>query len=171
MSVKGLKVKRAWGGCEKIASLIKREKDARIKERLQAVLWRLGNEDYTEIAKRLKRDIDTIREWIKKWNKAGYEGLFDKPKSGRPRILTKEETQEIIDEVNTIEKQGQETCNSIVKKIVEKFNKEISSDAVRAIFIKHGISWKKPEKVEYRRDEEQRKTFLKEFSKKNIQST
>ena len=60
MSIKGLNVKRTWGSCKKIDSLIKKEKDARIKERLQAVLWRLENEDYTKIAKRLKRHIDTV---------------------------------------------------------------------------------------------------------------
>jgi transposase len=169
MSAKGLNVKRTWGGCKKITDLIKKEKDARIKERLQAVLWRLENEDYTEIAKRLKRHIDTIRKWIKNWNKAGYEGLFDKPKSGRPAILNEEETKEIINEVNTIEKQGQKTCNSTAKRIAEKFNKEMSTDAVRAMFIKHGISWKKPEKIEYRRNEDQRKIFLEEFFKKDKQ--
>jgi transposase len=166
MSVKGLNVKRTWGGCKKIDSLIKKEKDARIKERLQAVLWRLENEDYTKIAKRLNRHIDTVRKWIKNWNKSGYDGLFDKPKSGRPTILNKEEIKEIVDEANTTEKQGRETCKSIAKKIVERFNKEMSTDAIRAMFIKYEISWKKPEKVDYRRDEDKRKTFLEDFFKK-----
>lgn len=170
MSIKGLNVKRTWGSAEKISTLIKKEKDARIKERLQAVSWRLDNISYTEIASRLKRHIDTVREWIRNWNKSGYEGLKDKPKSGRPTILNEKEIQEIIDEVNTVEKQGQETCKSIVKKIEERFNKEMSTDGVRAMLIKHKISWKKPEKVEYRRDEEKRKDFLEAFSKKNIQS-
>jgi transposase len=171
MCTKGLNVKRPWGSAEKINILIKKEKDARIKERLQAVLWRLENEDYTEIAKRLKRDIDTIRSWIKKWNKGGYEGLKDKPKSGRPTVLNKEETQEIVEELNATEKQGRETCKSIATKIIEKFNKKISTGALRKILIKHEISWKKPEKVDYRRDEQRRKTFIEGFSKKNIQSS
>ena len=170
MRVQGLKVKRTWGGTEKINNLIKKEKDARIKERLQAVLWRLESVTYTKISKRLKRDIDTVREWVKKWNKSGYKGLQDKPKSGRPTILNKEETQELVEELNTTEKQGRETCNSIVQKIVERFNKKMSTDGVRAMLLKYKISWKKPEKVDYRRDEKRRDAFLEEFSKKNIQS-
>lgn len=170
MRVQGLTVKRTWGGAKKINNLIKKEKDARIKERLQAVLWRFKNVTYTEISKRLERDIDTVREWIRKWNKGGYEGLKDKPKSGRPTILTEEETNEIVEEVNTTEKQGRETCKSIAKKIVDRFNKRMSTDAVRAMLIKYEISWKKPEKVDYRRDENKRNDFLEEFSKKNIQS-
>jgi len=46
----------------------------------------------------------------------------------------------------------------------------MSTDAVRAMLIKYEISWKKPEKVDYRRDENKRKDFLEKFSKKNIQS-
>ena len=171
MLAKGLNVKRTWGSGEKIDSLIKKEKDARIKERLQGVLWRLENIDYTEIAKRLKRNIDTVREWIKKWNKSGYDGLIDKPKSGRPTILSKDETKEIIDELNVKETQSRTTCKTVVKKITEKFNKKISEDAVRIMLHKYKISWKKPDKVDYRRDEEKRKLFLEEFSKKNLQFT
>lgn len=170
MFINGLNVKRSWGSRKKIAELIKKEKDARIKERLQAILWRLRNETYSEISRRLNRHIDTVREWVKNWNREGYEGLQDKPKSGRPTILNQEETNEIIEEVKTIEKQGRETCKSIAKKIVDKFNKEMSTDAVRAMLIKYEASWKKPEKVDYRRDENKRNDFLEEFSKKNIQS-
>jgi len=168
MSAKGLNVKRTWGSGEKINALIKKEKDARIKERLQGVLWRLENINYTEIAKRLKRSIDTVREWIKKWNKLGYAGLIDKPKSGRPAILDREETKEIVAELNVKEIQSRITCKSVVKKITEKFNKKISEDSVRIMFHKYKISWKKPDKVDYRRDENKRKLFLEEFSKKNI---
>jgi transposase len=168
MSTKGLNVKRTWGSREKIDSLIKKEKNARIKERLQGILWRLENEDYTEIAKRLKRSIDTVREWVKNWNKSGYDGLIDKPKRGRPTILNEEETKEIVDEANTTEKQSRITCNRIVKKIAEKFNKKMSADGVRAMLLKYRISWKKPDKVDYRRDEKRRNSFLGAFSKKNI---
>jgi len=168
MSAKGLNVKRTWGSGEKINVLIKKEKDARIKERLQAVLWRLENINYTEIANRLKRHIDTVREWVKKWNKSGYAGLIDKPKSGRPAILSKDETKEIVDELNVKETQSRTTCKTVVKKITEKFNKKISEDSVRIMLHKYKISWKKPDKVDYRRDENKRKLFLEEFSKKNI---
>ena len=170
MFVNGLNVKRSWGSRKKIAELIKKEKNARIKERLQAVLWRLKGSEYTDIANRLERSIDTVREWVKKWNKVGYEGLQDKPKSGRPTILTQEETNKIVEEVNRAEKQGRETCKLIAKEIVDRFNKKMSTDAVRAMLIKYEISWKKPDKVDYRRDENKRKDFLEEFSKKNVQS-
>jgi transposase len=170
MSRKGLNVKKTWGGIDKLNVLIKREKDARVKERLQAILWRLENITYTEIAKRLKRTIDTVREWIKNWNRTGYEGLIDKPKSGRPTILTSEETKEMADELNIKEKNSRITCKHIVNKISEKYQKTMSDEGVRTMLHRNNLSWKKPEKVDYRRNEKQRSNFLNEFSKKNIQS-
>ena len=165
---KGLKVKRTWGGIEKLNSLIKKEKDARVKERLQAVLWRLENTTYTEIAKRLKRTIDAVREWIKNWNKAGYEGLFDKPKSGRPTILTPEETKEIVEELKIREKESRTTCKHIVNKISERYQKTMSDEGVRTMIHRNNLSWKKPEKVNYKQDKKQRKQFIEDFSKKNL---
>jgi transposase len=168
MSAKGLNVKRTWGSREKINALIKKERDSRVKERLQGVLWRLENTTYTEIANRLKRTIDTVREWIKNWNKLGYAGLIDKQKSGRPSILSNTEVKEIVDELNVKETQSRITCKTLVQRITEKFNKQMSEDAVRTMIRKHNISWKKPDKVDYRRNEEQRKLFIEKFSKKNI---
>ena len=168
MSAKGLNVKRTWGSSEKINALIKKERDSRVKERLQGVLWRLENTTCTEIANKLKRTIDTVREWIKNWNKLGYAGLIDKPKSGRPSILSDTEVKEIVDELNVKETQSRITCKTLVQRITEKFNKQMSEDAVRTMLCKNNISWKKPDKVDYRRNEEQRKLFIEEFSKKNI---
>jgi len=169
MATKGLNVKRTWGGVEKLNSLIKKEKNARLKERLQAVLWRLGNVTYTEIAKRLKRSIDAVREWIKRWNKSGYNGLIDNPKSGRPCILNEDERKEIVDELNRKQQGSRITCKIVIKKIAGKFNKKISREAVRIMLLKHKISWQKPAKVDYRRDERQREIFLEDFFKKGIQ--
>ena len=169
MRIKGLNVKRTWGGIEKLNGLIKKEKDTRVKERLQAVLWRLENTTYTEIAERLKRTIDSVREWIKNWNKRGYEGLLDKPKSGRPTILTLEETKEIADELKIKVKESRTTCKHIVNKIAEKYQKKMSDEGVRTMLHRHRLSWKKPEKVNYRQDEEQRTQFIEDFSKKNLQ--
>lgn len=98
----------------------------------------------------------------------GYAGLIDKQKSGRPSILSNTEVKEIVDELNVKETQSRITCKTLVQRITEKFNKQMSEDAVRTMIRKHNISWKKPDKVDYRRNEEQRKLFIEKFSKKNI---
>ncbi len=163
MSRKGLEVKKTWGGKEKINVLIKSEKNSTVKERLQAVLWRLERETYTEISRRLKRRKNTISEWIKRWNRAGYEGIIDKPKSGRPLTLTIEEEKEIIETVNQSNKI---TCKILKFKIKDEFNKELTIGGVNAILHRNNLSWKKPKKKDYRQNEQDRKEYQEALKKR-----
>lgn len=156
MSRKGLEVKRTWGGKEKLKILIKAEKNSTVKERLQAILWRLENETYTEISGRLKRRKSTITDWIKRWNKGRYEGIIDKPKPGRPSILTPDEEKEIVETVN---QSTRITCKILKFKIKDEFDKELSIGGVNAILHRHKLSWKKPGKKDYRQNEQERREY------------
>ena len=156
MGRKGLNVKKTWGGKEKLLQLIKQEKEVRVKERLQSVLWRLGNTGYTEIAKRLNRSNDTITQWIKRWNKWGYEGLIDKVRSGRPLTLAPDEEKDIIETVN----QNDRITWKILKfKIKDEFGKELTIGGINAILHRNNLSWKKPKKKDYRQNEQDRKKY------------
>lgn len=163
MSRKGLNVKRTWGGKEKLNTLIKSEKNSTVKERLQAVLWRLEKETYTEISNRLKRRKNTITEWIKRWNKEGYEGLIDKQRSGRPLTLSSNEENIIIETVN---QSYRITCKILKFKIKDEFNKELTIGGVNAILHRHNLSWKKPKKKDYRQNEQDRKEYQQALKKR-----
>jgi transposase len=163
MGRKGLNVKKTWGGKDKLLLLIKQEKDVRVKERLQAVLWRLGNTNYTEIAKRLNRTNDTITQWIKRWNKESYEGLIDRKRSGRPLILASDEENEII---KTVNQSNRITCRILKFKIKDEFNKELTVSGINAILHKNNLSWKKPKKKDYRQNEQDRKEYQEALKKR-----
>jgi len=167
MAGKSINAKIIQGGIKKVDEMIKQEKDAKVKERLQAVIWRLQKVKPSEIALRLRRDANTISRWIKNWNKQGYEGLLDKPRPGRPTILDLDEQQEVIELVEN-RKEGRITSKIISVKIKENFNKEISQERVRVLLNKSGLSWKKPKKEDYRKDEEKRKSFINELEKKSV---
>jgi len=162
MSVKGLNVKRTWGGKEKLASLIKKEQSARVKERLQAILWRLENETYTEIANRLKRRKNTITAWIVRWNKGGYEGILDTPNAGAIPKLTPAQEKEVIDTVN---QSTRITCKILKFQIQDKFDKEYTIGGINAMLHRHNLSWKKPKKKDYRQNEQQRKEYQESLKK------
>lgn len=166
MNKKGLNVKRTWGGTKKIDELIKKEKNPKVKERLQAVLWRLKNEDYTEICKRLNRDNNTVSRWIKRWNQSGYEGLFDKPRSGRPPILNENEKKQLLEKVNNPEYKTRITCKILCFQIKEDFGKELTDEAIRVMLHKHNLSWKKPKKKDYRQNEQKRKEYQEALKKR-----
>lgn len=166
MLKKGLNVKRTWGGKEKLKNLIKKEKDTRIKERLQTVLWRLENESYTEICKRLNRDNNTVSNWIKRWNKDGYDGLIDKQRTGRPTVLNPDEQKQVLDRVNNLEDRTRITCKILCLQIKEDFSKELTDEAVRKFLHKHNLSWKKPKKADYRQNEELKQEFIDALKKR-----
>ena len=163
MSKKGLNVKRTWGGREKIKELIKKEKNIRVKERLLSILWRLKGKTYTEISENLNKHNITITEWVKRWNKKGYEGLLDKLKSGRPLTLTSDEEKEVIETVN---QSARITCKILKFKIKDEFNKELTIGGINAILRRNKLSWKKPKKKDYRQNEEQRKEYQDSLKKR-----
>ncbi|MEW6558431.1 MAG: helix-turn-helix domain-containing protein [Nanoarchaeota archaeon] len=167
MAGKPINAKIIKGGINKVEEMVRQEKDPKVKERLQAVLWRMQKVQPSEIARRLNREPNTISRWLTKWNKQGYEGLLDKTKPGRPTILSLDEQQKVIEIVEN-RKQGRITSKIISIKIKEKFNKEISKERVRVFLNKSGLSWKKPQKEDYRKDEEKRKNFISELEKKSI---
>jgi transposase len=49
-----------------------------------------------EIAKIVRKDEQTVRRWIKRYNAEGIQGLFDAPRSGTPVKVTSEYRAELI---------------------------------------------------------------------------
>jgi len=167
MAPKSINAKIIPGGINKIEEMVKQEKDPKVKERLQAILWRLQKVQPSEIARRLNREHNTISRWITNWNKQSYKGLLNKSKPGRPTILDIDEQEKVIEAIEK-RKKGNITTKIIAKKIKEDFNKEISRERVRVLLNKSGLSWKKPKKEDYRKDEEKRKSFINELQKKSL---
>ena len=163
MSRKGLNVKRTWGGKEKLQKLIKQEKNARVKERLQAILWRLKGETYTQIAENLNKANITITEWVKNWNKSGYDGLIDKPKPGAPPKLAPEQEKEIVETVN---QSSRITCKVLKFKIREEYGKEFTIGGIAALLHRNKLSWKKPKKKDYRQKEQERQEYQEALKKR-----
>ena len=166
MSNKGLNVKKTWGGTKKLDELIKKEQNPKVKERLQAVFWRLKNEKYTEICKRLNRDNNTVSNWIRRWNKEGYEGLFDRIKPGRPTTLSIEEQEKVLESVENPENKTRITCKVLSFRIKEEFGKDLTDEALRLFLRKHNLSWKKPKKKDYRQNEQERQEYQEALKKR-----
>lgn len=163
MSRKGLNVKRTWGGKEKLQKLIKQEKNVRVKERLQAILWRLKGETYTQIAENLNKSNITITKWVKNWNKNGYDGLIDKPKPGAPPKLMPEEEKEVV---KTVNQSARITCKVLKFKIREEYGKEFTIGGIAALLHRYKLSWKKPKKKDYRQNEQERQKYQEALKKR-----
>ena len=65
--------------------LYQQTKDVRIRTRSQMML--LGIEDKmtaAQIARIVRKNDQTVRRWIRRFNAEGLKGLYDAPKSGAP---------------------------------------------------------------------------------------
>ena len=168
MAPKSIFPKMLKGGYKKLEEMIDKEKDPKVKDRLRAIYWKFKKASNAKIARNLNCTSATVSTWISNWNKQGYEGLLEKKSSGRLSILTSEEEEKVINFVKN-EKQERVTCKKLAAKIKEDFDKDISPESVRVLLKKNNLSWKKPKKEDYRKDEEKRKLYLEAFEKKDRQ--
>ena len=77
-----------------------KEKDSKIKERLLAILLLYDGKNIYEVAEIIRRSERTIKEWLKRWNKEGYEGILPKvSRRGRKPKISSEEWDKILKEI------------------------------------------------------------------------
>ena len=74
--------------CETVRAAWKDGPTGRVRQRAQAVY--LAHRGYRRIALAalFEVDVDTISAWLDGWERDGLCGLYDEPRSGRPRIYT-----------------------------------------------------------------------------------
>jgi transposase len=80
----------------------KNELDARVRERILLVI-RISSDKQriASVARELHRSRSWAYKWYKKYNDEGLEeGMKDKPRSGKPSILSKETIDEIKQELS-----------------------------------------------------------------------
>jgi len=73
-----------------------RTEPARLVERARIVWLSSQGQRVPAIATALRLTPATIRQWLKRFNAAGLEGLQDQPRAGRPPTYTAEEVGEVI---------------------------------------------------------------------------
>lgn len=78
---------------EELKALLGREKDAHRHEKLQVLYWLKTKSVETVLSAsvRLGKHRTTVQRWLSSYRKGGIEELlFQKPRSGRPRIIKQE---------------------------------------------------------------------------------
>ncbi|MHC1581905.1 MAG: helix-turn-helix domain-containing protein [Candidatus Syntropharchaeia archaeon] len=78
----------------------RKERDLRVKERLLAILLLYDGKNIYEVAEIIRRSGRRVKEWLKKWNREGYEGIMpETSKRGRRPKISSEEWDKILKEV------------------------------------------------------------------------
>jgi transposase len=81
---------------EALDTLYRSTKDVRVRTRAQIIL--LAGEQGMRapaIAKVVRTDDQTVRNWFKRWTAEGIEGLKDRPMPGSPGKITKEYEEQV----------------------------------------------------------------------------
>jgi len=76
---------------EKLNGILKNDPSSRARTRAQAVLLSHRGYSINEIADILQACRDSVSSWLRAWDRSGPDALYDRPRSGRPPILTDEE--------------------------------------------------------------------------------
>lgn len=93
---------------------------------------------------------NSVGEWLRKYEAGGIDELFDKPKSGRPPILTTAE----IKKVEKFIKAEPRQLKSVLAKIEEKLGKIISLDTLKRVIKSRDYTYRRVRKsLKSKRDE------------------
>jgi transposase len=80
--------------------LYRHTKEARMRTRAQAILLAAEQQlTAPQIAKIVRKDDQTVRNWLKRYNAEGLNGLYDVPRPGTPVKVTPAYREQLIDAV------------------------------------------------------------------------
>ena len=80
---------------KQLVSLKRSSKNARVIERCHALLLSDKGYKIEQLSDIFEVRRDTIGEWFNRWERDGIKGLFDAPKSGRPRTFSPSEEKKL----------------------------------------------------------------------------
>ena len=131
--------------------LYHRTKDVRVRSRAQMIL--LGAEEKMtapQIAKIVRRNDQTVRRWIKRFNAEGCSGLSDEPKSGPPRRVTDSYRERLLVVVRRRPRSLEQpyslwTLQRLVDFMAEETGLRFSTETVRLILKANDIVISRPQ--------------------------
>jgi transposase len=65
-------------------------------QRAQIIMRSVEGQPAADIARGVGLSVNRVRVWLKRFNAGGLVGLFDRPRSGRPRDYTAEEALQVV---------------------------------------------------------------------------
>ncbi len=89
----------SWGSLEDVEGWYRREKEMKLKQKLNAIRLLMKGRQRNEIADVLGVCEATVKKWRERWDKNGLEGLRAKHKGSKSRVTPemRAEIEEIIE--------------------------------------------------------------------------
>jgi transposase len=126
-----------------------RQEIGRVSQRAQMILLSAQRRTVPEIARIFDIEYKTVRKWMRRFDAHGPVGLYDEPRSGRPRKLTENVQDKLVEMIQQDpERSGYLatfwTVAMLVLALADKLRVHVSSSAVRQAL--HGVrlAWGRP---------------------------
>lgn len=146
--------------------LIQSTSNARLRMRLLAVSHFVDGKSRTEIAKFLKVSRVSVNKWVKAYLDFGIEGLFEKPHTGRPSRLTKEQKIQLKKYItdNAIKSTGGRLQGiDIMNYIFKEFNVTYGLSGIYRLLNELNLSWITTRSKHPKQSEKKQEDFKKNF--------
>ena len=134
---------------QEIENLYRKGPNSRARKRAQAI--RLSTKGYTipQISEILGCNQQSIHNWFNNFEMDGLDGLYDKPREGRPIVATAEYRSRLVDAIKTNPRQmGYPftvwTITRIRAHMARELKTLLSESRVRQIMKEEGLVFKRP---------------------------
>ncbi len=126
-----------------------RHEIGRVSQRAQMVLLSAQQRTVPEIAVIFGVKYKTVRKWLRRFNAAGPAGLYDEPRSGRPRTLTDRVRDTLVDMSEQDPEQSDYpatlwTVAMLALALAEKIGVYLSHSTLRQTLHAAGLAWSRP---------------------------
>lgn len=144
----------------------------RIALRALMVLWRAEGLSTLEIAARLGCYREAITPWVERYQEQGIAGLYDQPRSGRPRHLDKATMEQVETAVEHAPAAGEPpparwTLARLRARFVSQARQPFGYETLRRRLHEAGFRWRRPRRWAHGQDPESfEKQLLIELAKR-----
>jgi transposase len=126
-----------------------RQEVGRVSQRAQMILLSVRRKTVPEIADIFEVNRATVRFWIHRFNAHGPDGLYDQERNGRPRKVTQEVKETLVEMVqDDPQKEGYLatfwTVAMLVLALTNKLKVTLSPSALRGTLHQIGLRWGRP---------------------------
>ena len=159
---------------KEIATLVRTEKDGRVRQRLRAMKFISQGQTIPQVARRMDIAERPLRKWLHRFNKRGPSGLCDAPRSGQPPKINTKQIEKFKRRVRQGVTEQENVCSlrgKDLQQILQKeFNAQYSLGGTYFLLHRLGFSCLCPRQQHPQADIQAQETFKKRCSQRPLGS-
>jgi transposase len=126
-----------------------RQEIGRVSQRAQMILLSAQRRTVPEIARIFAVEYKTVRKWLRRFNAAGPAGLYDEPRSGRPRKVSACVRDKLVELVQQDPQQSGYlatfwTVAMLVLALTDTLQVRLSASTIRQALHEAKLAWGRP---------------------------